>query len=73
MLKTELVLTAEEELLDRDRTLEADQVTHLKASFERLKQLRDQMGRTAFCALKQLLPFSANDEWELEELRELID
>jgi hypothetical protein len=35
--------------------------------------LRKQIGRTGFAALKPLLPFSANDEWELEELRELLD
>jgi RsiW-degrading membrane proteinase PrsW (M82 family) len=73
LLKTELVLTAEEELLDGDRKLEAGQVEQLRASFDRLNELKGQMGRTGFCALKPLLPFSANDEWELEELRELID
>jgi protease PrsW len=73
LLKTELVLTAEEELLDGDRKLEAGQVEQLRSSFDRLKELKEQMGRTGFRALQALLPFSANDEWELEELRELID
>ena len=73
LLKTELVLTAEEELLDGDRKLEAGEVERLRASFARLKEIRERLGRTGFCALKALLPFSANDEWELEELRELLD
>ena len=72
-LKTELVLTAEEELLDRDRRLEEGEAEQLRASFARLSQLRDRIGRTGFAALSPLLPFSANDEWELEELRELLD
>jgi RsiW-degrading membrane proteinase PrsW (M82 family) len=73
LLKTELVLTAEEELLDGDRKLEAVEVERLRDSFSRLKEIRGRMGRAGYCALKELLPFSANDEWELEELRELLD
>lgn len=73
LLKTELVLTAEEELLDGDRKLEAGEVERLRDSFSRLKEIRGRMGRAGYCALKELLPFSANDEWELEELRELLD
>lgn len=72
-LKTELVLTAEEELLDRDRKLEQGEAEQLQASFARLSSLRDQIGRAGYAALRPLLPFSRNDEWELEELRELID
>jgi protease PrsW len=73
MLKTELVLAAEEELLDRDRRLEADLRNRLVAGFDRLAQLQQDMGRTGFAALRPLLPFSKNDEWELDELREIID
>jgi RsiW-degrading membrane proteinase PrsW (M82 family) len=72
MLKTELVLTAEEELLDRDRKLEEGQAEHVRASFARLEQLRRALGKTGYAALRRQLPFSANDEWELGELRELI-
>ena len=72
-LKTELVLTAEEELLDGDRKLDAGDVERLRDSFAQLKDLKERMGRAGYCALKQLLPFSANDQWELEELRELLD
>ncbi len=73
MLKAELVLTAEEELLDRDRRLEPGEVERLRAAFDRLAQLRKDLGRTGYCTLRGLLPFSSNDEWELSELKELID
>jgi protease PrsW len=73
MLKTELVLAAEEELLDRDRRLEEGEAEQLRAGFARLEQTREALGRVGFAALRNLLPFSRNDEWELSELRELLD
>jgi len=72
-LKTELVLSAEEELLDRDRRLEEGEFERLREGFTRLAQLQREIGRTGFAALRPLLPFSRNDEWELAELRELVD
>lgn len=72
-LKTELVLTAEEELLDRDRRLEEGEAEKLRASFARLASLKAQIGRTGYAALRPLMPFSRNDEWELDELCELLD
>jgi hypothetical protein len=73
MLKTELVLIAEEELLDRDRRLEEGEAERVRAALARLEQTRLALGRAGYAALRRLLPFSRNDEWELEELRELID
>ena len=73
MLKTQLVLTAEEELLDRDRQLEEGETERLHASFARLEQLKRALGKVGYAALRRQLPFSANDEWELSELRELIE
>lgn len=72
MLKTRLVLTAEEELLDRDRRLEEGERERLHEDFDQLSRLQREIGRTGFAALRPLLPFSRNDEWELEELRELV-
>jgi RsiW-degrading membrane proteinase PrsW (M82 family) len=72
MVKTKLVLTAEEELLDRDRKLEEGEREYLHEEFARLARLQHEIGRTGFAALRPLLPFSRNDEWELEELRELV-
>jgi RsiW-degrading membrane proteinase PrsW (M82 family) len=72
MLKTELVLTAEEELLDRDREFEEGEAAKVAAAFARLEQYRRALGKAGYAALRRQLPFSANDEWELSELRELI-
>jgi RsiW-degrading membrane proteinase PrsW (M82 family) len=72
MLKTELVLAAEVELMDRDRELEDSERQRLKEAFDRLTRLQQLIGRTGFAALRRLLPFSHNDEWELAELQELI-
>ena len=73
MLKTELVVTAEEELLDRDRKLEEGEEEQLRTAFAKLEQIRISLGRTGYAALRRLLPFSSNDEWELAELKELVD
>jgi RsiW-degrading membrane proteinase PrsW (M82 family) len=73
MLKAELVVAAEEELLDRDRTIDEADEQRLRDAIERLAQLRKDLGRTGYAALSRLLPFSRNDEWELGELKELID
>ena len=72
VLKTKLVLTAEVELLDGDRKLDDDERDRLKEEFDQLSRLQKEIGRTCFAALRPLLPFSKNDEWELDELRELI-
>lgn len=73
LLKTELVLMAEEELFDRDRKLEEGEEERVRAYFARLERTERDLGRAGQAALRPLLPFSANDEWELSELRELVD
>ena len=72
-LKTELVLAAEEELLDRDRQLEAGDEERLRTAFAELDRLKQALGRVGHAAVRRNSPFSANDEWELSELKELID
>ncbi len=71
-LHTRLVLAAETELLDRDRAIDAAHADELRGDLAQLAQLRHDMGRTAYAALEPLLPFSRNDRWELDELRELL-
>jgi len=71
--KAELVLAAEEELLDRDRTLDEGEAERLRAAFARLEEVRKAIGRVGYAALSRNLPFSRNDDWELSELRELLD
>ena len=72
-VKAELVLAAEEELLDRDRKLEEGEAERLRADFARLEQIKQAIGKVGYAALSRQLPFSRNDEWELGELRELLD
>ncbi|HKN41522.1 MAG TPA: PrsW family glutamic-type intramembrane protease, partial [Sphingomicrobium sp.] len=72
IVKAELVLAAEEELLDRDRRLEEGQSDRLRADFARLEEIRQAIGRIGYAALSRRLPFSRNDEWELSELKELL-
>ena len=45
----------------------------LRAAFARLEQVKQAIGRVGYAALSRQLPFSNNDEWELNELKELID
>lgn len=71
--KAELVLAAEEELLDGDRHIDEAEAKRLRTAFDRLDEVRHAIGRVGFAALSRRLPFSNNDEWELSELKELLD
>jgi len=73
MLKAELVVAAEEELLDRDRKLEEGEEDRLRKSFAELDRLKKALGKVGYAAVRRNSPFSSNDEWELSELKELID
>jgi len=70
-LLTRLILAAEDTLLKQSAA--ADRVdVDLDADFGRLEELKRKMGRSTTAALKELLPFSMNDYWELSELRERL-
>lgn len=71
-LKTELVLAAERELQDGDRQISLEQRRLFRDQFTEIDALRQSISRAGFAALRPLLPFSRNDEWELAELRELV-
>jgi RsiW-degrading membrane proteinase PrsW (M82 family) len=73
LIKSELVLAAEEELMDGDRDLDEDYADRLRAAFARLEEVKQAIGRLGYAALSRRLPFSNNDEWELSELKELLD
>jgi hypothetical protein len=73
IVKAELVLAAEEELMDGDRDLDEGQSDRIRAAFARLEEIRQAIGRLGYAALSRRLPFSRNDEWELSELKELLD
>ena len=73
IVKAELVLAAEEELMDGDRDLDEGQSERIRAAFARLEVIKHAIGRLGYAALSRRLPFSRNDEWELSELKELLD
>ena len=73
IVKAELVLAAEEELMDGDRDLDEGQAERLRAAFARLEEVKQAIGRVGYAALRRRLPFSRNEEWELSELKELLD
>jgi RsiW-degrading membrane proteinase PrsW (M82 family) len=71
-LQAWLVAEAEETLLEEatgDAEFNADEI---RAAFAELAGLKAALGRSSFTALKALLPFSRNDEWEVSELKQRI-
>ncbi len=64
---TELVLRAEEVLNGGAHAGDAD-----RALFARLSALRQALGRTALAAVAPLLPFSREELWEMNELRQRL-
>jgi RsiW-degrading membrane proteinase PrsW (M82 family) len=71
-LQAWLIAQAEETLMEEaegDVQVDGDQV---RAAFAELAGLRRALGRSTFAALKSLLPFSRNDYWELNELKQRL-
>ena len=68
-----LAVEAEETLLE-EAAGDADfKAKDVRAAFEELSRLKLALGPIAFAALKPLLPFSRNDDWEINELRQRVD
>ena len=67
-----LVLRAEEMLFDQSNGAEHRTSKEVAAQFERLAELRRGLGPAMIAALAPLLPFSRNDYWEIEQLRERL-
>lgn len=70
-LMTWLLLKAEDTLHDQVDQVETIEVEG-RAAFDRIAQLRRQLGRSTAAALKAALPFSRNDYWEISELKERL-
>jgi hypothetical protein len=70
-LMTWLLLSAEDTLHDQVEHAETVEV-EARAAFDRVAELKRQLGRSTFATLKALLPFSRNDYWEISELRERL-
>jgi RsiW-degrading membrane proteinase PrsW (M82 family) len=71
-LRSWLVVQAEQAMLDEaagDVVLDREKIASV---FAELRRLRTAIGRSAFAALKPLLPFSRNDDWEVSELRQRL-
>jgi RsiW-degrading membrane proteinase PrsW (M82 family) len=71
-LQAWLIAEAEETMIEEaegDAVIDPEQV---RAAFAELTGLRRALGRSTFTALKSLLPFSRNDYWELNELRQRV-
>ena len=71
-LQAWLVAEAEEALIEEaegDAKVDRDQI---RAAFAELAGLKRALGRSTFTALKALLPFSRNDQWEVSELRQRV-
>lgn len=70
-LLTWLLLQAENTL--HDQVADSEKLhSEGKKTFERLDQLKRELGKTHVATLRTLLPFSRNDYWEISELRERL-
>lgn len=68
---TWLLLQAEDTLHEQAEDTEKLHVQG-KQAFDRLDQLKKELGRTNVAKLRALLPYSRNDYWEISELRERL-
>ena len=71
-LQAWLVVEAESAMMEEaagDVSIDRD---HIRAALAEQDGLRRALGRSTFTALKALLPFSRNDEWEVSELRQRL-
>lgn len=70
----ELVLSAESRMVERANGERLDPQADIdRARFDRLAQVERQFDPPTLRKIKQLLPFSRNDLWDIAELREQLD
>ena len=67
-----LVVEAEETMIEEAGGDAEINRAEVREAFAELDRARTAMGRSTFAALKPLLPFSRNDQWEVGELRQRI-
>lgn len=68
-----LVVEAEESMIEEAEGDAAFDRAKVASAFAELDRSRRAMGKSAFAALRRLLPFSRNDYWEVAELRQRLD
>lgn len=71
-LQAFLTLEAEETMLEEAAGDAAIDKTVVKAAFAELGELQRQLGASALTALRDALPFTRNDLWEMRELRQRV-
>jgi RsiW-degrading membrane proteinase PrsW (M82 family) len=71
-LQAWLVSEAEATMLKEVEGDEAIDRSHILAALAELDGLKQALGRSTFTALQALLPFSRNDLWELDELKQRL-
>ena len=72
-LQAWLVVEAEEAMLEEAEGDAVFDAAAVRAAFAELDGLRRALGRSTFAALKALLPFSRNDQWEVAELKQRLN
>jgi protease PrsW len=71
-LQAWLVVEAEETMMEEAAGDAIFDPAGVRGAFEELGGLRRALGRSTFAALRALLPFSRNDQWEVSELRQRL-
>jgi hypothetical protein len=69
----EIVLSAEERMIERGNGRPADTEAETdRARLRRLEELEERFDEPDLRRIKRLLPFSRNDMWEVDELRQQL-
>jgi protease PrsW len=71
-LQAWLVAEAEETMMEEAAGDAAIDATDVQAALAEIDGLKRALGRSTFTALRPLLPFSRNDDWEVAELRQRL-
>jgi RsiW-degrading membrane proteinase PrsW (M82 family) len=71
-LQAWLVVQAEETMMEQAEGDVHVDPAEIRAAFAELRGLKRALGRSTFTALKALLPFSRNDQWEVSELKQRV-
>ena len=71
-LQAWLVSEAEEMMIEQEAGDVKIDLDEVRATFAELAGLKRALGRSTYSALKALLPFSRNDQWEVSELRQRL-
>ena len=71
-LQAWVVAQAEETMIEEAEGEERFDAAQIRAAFAELNGLKQALGRSVFASFQALLPFSRNDLWEVNELRQRL-